>query len=83
MNFFKMYEKSLVKSLVYGFVIGLFYSLLFVPTFDLIPNGTTQIVQSNTPFEYTIKILQISVVIAICSLMINSLYQYYKFKRNN
>lgn len=85
LNFFKRNEKTLVKSLFYGLIGGLFYSLLFVQRTKLLPKGQDnfQAYDESTLFEYIVEILRTSITISIVILAVTILYLYYiQYKKN-
>lgn len=81
--FFQNNEKTLVKSLVYGLISGLFFSLLFVQRTKLVPKngGDTRVYDDSTIFEYVIEVLRTSILISIAILIITILYLYFKKKK--
>lgn len=79
MKLFQKNEKTLVKSLIYGFVAGLYLSILFVSRIKDIHSGDGWISsQELSVFEYTVKVLQVSISISIGVFIIVLLYLYNK-----
>lgn len=70
MSFFKRNEKTLVKSLIYGFVGGLFYAILFIPVTKTITNGSVNTFQKSTTLQYIIDVLQSSIIISLITLIV-------------
>ncbi|MBP3951551.1 hypothetical protein [Bacillus suaedae] len=76
MNFFHENEKKLVKSLIYGLIAGVYYSILYVNRTKEIINGNTHTFHEATIFEYIIEILRTSVTISITTFIIVMVYLY-------
>lgn len=78
--FFLKNEKILIKSLLYGFVGGFFYGILFTPTTKIVPNGNSNLYEETTPLHYTIDILQASVIASLITLLITIIFIFTKKK---
>ncbi len=86
MGFFRDNEKVFVKSLIYGFIGGLYYSILFIPrTEEIITQGdwTKFSYQELTVFEYIIKVLQTSIIVSIGTFAVALIYLYYKWIKSS
>lgn len=85
MNFFKKWEQILRKSLFYGFIIGFYYSVLFVSKNEVIKDqnsvDNTRHILSRTNFDYVIEIIRTSLVISLLMLFITTLYLYFREKK--
>lgn len=73
------YEKKLVKSLIYGLIIGIYFSILTISDSEQIrSNDGWYTERSLSIFEYIQKLLQTSVIISIALVIIVAFYLYYK-----
>lgn len=79
MNLFSKKEKVLVKSLIYGFIGGLYYSILFTSrTREIVNQGNFRTYQELTVFEYVVKVLQTSIIFSVGTVIVVLLYLYYR-----
>ena len=77
MNFFQEKEKALIKSLIYGFIGGVYFSILFISRTKVIRNGNYQTFYERTQYEHIIDILKTSVIISIIMFVITLFYLYF------
>lgn len=80
MNFIRTNEKAIVKSLFYGFIVGFFGSVLFLPKQRLVPSIYGQKVYESSPAEHIINILKVSVTTSLVAIAITLIYLYIKNK---
>ncbi|QTN01118.1 hypothetical protein ERJ70_18590 [Sediminibacillus dalangtanensis] len=78
MNFLKENEVKLVKALIYGFIGGVYYSILFVSQTEVFVNGNTRTFQEKTVFEYIVEVLQVSVSVSIGATVLLGIYLHIK-----
>lgn len=84
MSFFKKNEHRIVKSGIYGFILGLFTGILFISKTEVIRTAqNTKIFNNLTIFEYTIKLLRISILFSICLMIITIIYFYTRERKDN
>ena len=82
MIFIQKSEKTLVKSLLYGLIGGLYFSILFVSRTEEIDSGEGwRTFTELSGLEYFIKVLQVSILISIGTFIIVLLYLYFRKSR--
>ncbi|SDM44338.1 hypothetical protein [Sediminibacillus halophilus] len=79
MKFLKENEMTLVKALIYGFIAGVYYSILFVSQTKVYVNGNTRTFQEKSIFEYIVEVLQISVSVSIGATVLLGIYLHIKY----
>lgn len=79
-DFFEIHEKKIIKSLIYGFVIGLYLGILFHPGVDVRVENNTKIYDDLTFLKYTMDLLQTSVISSLLVLLLTLLYTIKKNK---
>lgn len=80
MTFFNKNEVTIIKSLLYGFVLGFYFSVLFLPKNKIIFNkfdGSKSFI-NRTPFEYVVDILKISIITSILVLSVTLIFLYFR-----
>ncbi|BAC15299.1 hypothetical protein [Oceanobacillus iheyensis HTE831] len=67
LHFFRKNERSLVKALFYGLIVGFYFSFLFIKRDKLVQRGegNTRIYIESTLFEYILEVVRTSIVISI------------------
>lgn len=84
MNLLVKNEKTLVKSLVYGLLGGLYFSILFISrTEEIAVQRNMRTYQELSIFEYIIKVLQTSIIISVATFIVVLLSLYIKSKKQS